>query len=670
MRFLNFTLIKLCLSFIGGIYFGFFISIPLKTSIIFGLSLVVLQILFRWVWQQKLLFLWSSLLLFAILGSLVTYIHLPQNQPYHLVHLDFESQENFSVEAYVSEVLRENTYNQKYILDQLQIEGIPYQGKILLNVSKDSVSQVLNPGDKIVLSSPLQSFYKAKNPQTFSYVDFMQNRDVYATIYEDKFYLLPHLGSSIKTKAALWRIKIVSALQDAGFKDQHLELIQALILGQKQAISRKAYNEFAEVGVVHILAVSGLHVGIVFLILNFLFSPILRLKNGKLFKVLLTIFTLWSFAALAGFSPSVMRAVTMFSFLALGQVFRRKTNSINMLCLSAVALLIYRPQLLFEVGFQLSYAAVFAIVMLYPVFSKLYLPEYKIPKLFWDTAYVSLAAQIGVLPFQLYYFHQFPGLFLLGNLVVIPFLSVLISGGLACIAMALLGLLVSPFVELYALLLDGLLNYVNWLSQFKSLVIQGVFFTKPMFLGILILVLSFILMLREFKKFYISVFIVSLLIFTIVSLSEVAETDKLSELIVFHKSRQSIIGFKDGQKFQVFSNQTSKLVDSYLLNNYKLLHRIDSLEFRSLKNRLKFKEKTLTLIDSSGVYLNDIQSDILVLSQSPDIHLEKLIKSIKPKQIVADGNNYRSYVKRWQKTAKNYQIPFHSTFEDGYFRLQ
>ena len=498
----------------------------------------------------------------------------------------------------------------------------------------------------------------------------MHNRDVYAVIYEDEFEVFPQTDFSITIWAAQQRQNIVSSLREAGFEDKHLELIQALILGQKQSINKEIYDDFAEVGVVHILAVSGLHVGIVFLILQFLFKPLLRLKNGRYLRVLLTILALWGFAALAGFSPSVMRAVTMFTFLSLGQLFKRKTNSINLLCLSALALLLYKPQLLFEVGFQLSYAAVFSIIMLYPIFSKLYLPSYKIPKIFWDTAYVSLAAQIGVLPFQLYYFHQFPGLFLLGNLVIIPFLGVLLSGGILCISLALLGILLSPLVVAYSYLLDLLLMYVEWLSQFKALVFQSIFFTKSMFIAIMMMVLCFILMMRQFKKLSISLFLISTLAFILVSIEDISKTDKTSELIVFHKNRQSILGVKQGRNLQIFSDTTQVDNDAYWLNNYQLLHRIQNTEINALNNSFQLNGKKLMIVDSSGVYLSDTENPVVLLTNSPDIHLEKLINLQKPQQIIADGNNYKSYVEHWRKTAQQYNISFHSTYEKGCWRLK
>jgi len=669
MRFLNFTLIKLCLGFIIGIYLGFIEVLSFEYVLIFGTVCVALLFLFRFIFKHKLLFLTLSVLLFMVLGYATTSIHLPKNQPHHLYHLDLKSQPYFSVSARVSETLRANSYNDKYILNDLLIDGQIYQGKILLNVSKSTETQTVNPGDDILLYTKLLPFQNPKNPQTFDYAVFMQNRDVYAVIYEDEFEVFPQASFSITTWASLQRQNIVSSLREAGFQEKHLELIQALILGQKQSINKEIYDEFAEVGVVHILAVSGLHVGIVFLILQFLFKPFLRLKHGRLIRVLLTILALWGFAALAGFSPSVMRAVTMFSFLSLGQLFKRKTNSINMLALSALALLIYRPQLLFEVGFQLSYAAVFAIIMLYPIFSKLYSPHYKIPKIFWDTAYVSLAAQIGVLPFQLYYFHQFPGLFLLGNLVIIPFLGLLLSGGILCITLALLGILISPFVEAYAYLLDLLVAYVDWLSQFKALVFQSIFFTKPMFIAIMLTVFCFIIMMRSFKKTSISVFLIAGLVFCMISIEEFSKTDHCSELVIFHKSRQSLIGVKQGQHLQVYGDTSQIQDDAYWYTNYKLINRISDIDIKPLKNSYHIKENKLMVVDSTGIYLSETENPVVLLTGSPDIHLEKLISIQKPKQIIADGNNYKSYVDRWRTSAEKYNIPFHSTYEDGYLRF-
>jgi competence protein ComEC len=538
-------------------------------------------------------------------------------------------------------------------------------------VSRDVEISNLYVGKVVLLYTKLNSFQKPKNPQYFDYAGFMNNRNVYAIINDDHFVSFSVNDFSINAISSKYRQNLVSALEEAGFKENHLKLMQALILGQKQAINKETYNDFAEVGVVHILAVSGLHVGIVLLIIQFLLKPLGRLpKYGKTLKVILSIMALWCFAALAGFSPSVMRASTMFTFLAFGQLFRRKTNTINMLCLSAVVLLLINPQFIFEVGFQLSYAAVFSIIMLYPVFSKLYRPKFWIPRLFVYTAYVSLAAQIGVLPFTLFYFHQFPGLFLLGNLVIIPFLGLLLSGGILCIALALVGWLIQPVMELYALLLDAMLFYVDWLSQFKAFIFQNIYYTQSMFITSLLLILAFIMMLSAFKKTSILAFLSMVMVFIVTTIFEISRTNELSELIIFHKGRNTLVGIKQGKRLVIYTDKLTFNRNSYLIQNYTLLNQITEVRFDSLQNFYQLQDSKLIVVDSSGVYMDEPKGEIVLLSNSPDIHIEKLIQSLQPKQIIADGNNYRSYVKRWSESADMLSVKFHSTFQEGALRYR
>jgi competence protein ComEC len=225
------------------------------------------------------IFLIISVFLFTALGSLTTYLHLPKNQIQHLVQLDLSNFESAQIQAEVSEILRSNDYSYKYILDNVKIQDKAYRGKVLWQISRDIDVSNLYVGQEVLLFSDLNGFQKAKNPQDFDYGNFMNNRNVYAIIYEDQYVNLPDNNFSINALGATQRQNIVTALDKAGFEDEHLELIQALILGQKQAIDKETYSDFAEVGVVHILAVSGLHVGIVLAILQFLLRPFRRFSQ-------------------------------------------------------------------------------------------------------------------------------------------------------------------------------------------------------------------------------------------------------------------------------------------------------------------------------------------------------------------------------------------------------
>jgi competence protein ComEC len=620
--------------------------------------------------QSKAILLGHALLLFFWLGYLNTILHMPENDDRHLVHLDLDDKNLLDIKAEVVEVLKDNQFSNKYFLKGLSINSKAYNGKVLLQVNKSDETKTLEVGDQIQLFSRLEAINASKNPQAFNYGGYLKNKNVYAQINE-KSYVVSHKNSkSILALAYSLRNDIADNLDTSGFKDQHLQLIQALILGQKKDIDRQMYAQFAEVGIVHILAVSGLHVGLIFLILGHLLKPLLVLKYGIWLRVLLIVLLLWVFAFIVGFSPSVVRAVTMFSCFALSDLLQRRTNSINVLLLSALILLLLNPNLLFEVGFQLSYAAVFSIVSLYPVMSKLYYPKYQLVKLFTDTVFVSLAAQIGVLPFQLLYFHQFPTLFLFGNIVVIPFLGILISGGLICVLLSALNVLWYPVLWIYSKLLDGLIMYVDWLSNFKGLVLKDIYFTQTMGVVLVLLVLSFIFMLRQFKTSSVITFLLLGASFAVIVIKENLKVMGTSELIIFHKYKSSVLGIKSKDDLLVFTNDTNLDANTFILQNYKVLKAIDEIKIHKLPNELFFGNTKLIVIDSLGVYRDTPENKIVVLSHSPDIHFEKLLKSQNISCIIADGSNYRSYAERWQETSAQYSIPFHSTYSQGYYAIK
>lgn len=221
--------------------------------------------------------------------------------------------------------------------------------------------------------------------------------------------------------ASNFRESIISKLKKENFGEEELGVIQALLLGKRDDISENTYNNYTNAGAVHILAVSGLHVGIILLLLEFFLSPLARLPKGKTLKLLLVVLLLWGYAFVAGLSPSIVRAVTMFSFVAYALYLNRPANSFNIIALSMLFILLVKPLFLFQVGFQMSYAAVFAIVWIYPKLQKFWFPDNFIIRKTWQLLSVSAAAQLGVLPISLFYFHQFPALFFISNLLIIPF---------------------------------------------------------------------------------------------------------------------------------------------------------------------------------------------------------------------------------------------------------
>ena len=444
MKNFQFIFLRLAIYLIAGILLAFTIEIT-KVQIFFTGVVILTFYLFTFYRAQKILFpdalagITTYLLIF-LLGFSTAYLSKPENQPKHFLNQNIEETDSFFLLGKISEELKPTTYSKKFIVEARQLishdseNGI--QGKILLNINHDSLSTPeINPGTLILIPWNPETINAPLNPFQFSYQDYMRHLQVERQLKIDISELkINGNESDIRSMAWKTREEIISNLRDLDFGKNELAVFQALILGQRRDVSDKLYKDYAAAGAIHILAISGLHIGILLLLLNFLFKPIENIKYGKFIKALLIILLLWSFAFLTGLSASVVRAVCMFSFLAIGLQLKRKTSSLNSLFLSLFFLLLINPYYIFQVGFQLSYLAVFSIIIFQPIIYRLFSPGFKLIDYFWKLTSVSLAAQIGVIPLSIYYFHQFPGLFLITNLVVLPFLGLILIFGIAVIS--------------------------------------------------------------------------------------------------------------------------------------------------------------------------------------------------------------------------------------------
>ena len=258
-------------------------------------------------------------------------------------------------------------------------------GAVLVNIRKDSLSSFILNDDILLVSSSIDEIKVPLNPYQFDYSKYMKTLGVYHQIRISKNEILQKVRGSytLGGKAEKVRNHILDKLKKSSLSPAELSIIQALVLGQKKDISKQRYREYAAAGAIHILAVSGLHVGIVYFIFLFVLSPLKRLPKGKVIVSILIVISLWGYAFITGLSPSVIRAVTMFSFFAFAKIINRQTNSINTLFLSYFTLLLLNPMWLFQVGFQLSYLAVFFILWILPVFNKLYYTKNRIVKRLW-----------------------------------------------------------------------------------------------------------------------------------------------------------------------------------------------------------------------------------------------------------------------------------------------
>lgn len=573
----------------------------------------------------------------------------------------------------IEERLKPDLYNDKYFASVNSINGETKSGRLLINIRKDSLIRPLSVDDIIIASSEIKDIQTPLNPHQFDYSDYLELKQIYHQLYltKDTFRLISNNKTSIYGYADELRTTINRRLIAAGFKDETLSIINALLLGQRQNIDKTIYNNYVNAGTIHILAVSGLHVGIILLILNFLFRPLLYLKYGNTLRPLLIVILLWSFAIIAGLSPSVTRAAAMFSLISVAMHLKRPTNIYNTLIISAFLILLFKPNFLFEVGFQMSYLAVLGIVSIQPILYKLLKPKFWLSDKLWQIFTVTLAAQFGVVPISLFYFHQFPGLFFISNIVVIPFLGLILGFGLLIIVLSLLNFLPEFLVTSYSFIIESLNGFIAWVAQFEDFLFRDIPFTVLQVFSsyLLIVALVPVYKFRNFK--WIAISLLAILCFQGASFYNFYKT-QTEKFVVFNKSRYSIIGLKQNDKLMVYHNLDSvKLKTDNTIKNFSVGESVDTIAMDSLVNVYNFKNQTLLVIDSFAVYKNlSFRPDYVLLRNSPRLNLNRLIDSLKPNTIIADASNFKSYIKRWKATCGNKKIPFHYTNEKGAFILR
>jgi competence protein ComEC len=665
--------LHLCIFLSLGIILGY--HFPVSFPYIF-LSVILLFLSLYWLWKmgKKYLFQGFSYFLIAAMGMGNMVLQFPENQSKHFIHFD---QPNLYKIIQIESVLKSNPYQERYFGTVIQMGAKPTQGKIAVIVQRDSNTFPLKMGQLILVHSSFSPLLPPKNPHTFDYARYLRNQGIYTqiNIKNNEILHLQDHPKNLKIKAGLWRTQIQNTIQKYPFGKDEMSIINALVLGDKQFISKDVQGNYAAAGTVHILAVSGLHIGIIFMILSFLLKPLHSFKHGKLIVGILIISLLWIYALITGMSGSVVRSVTMFSFITVGMLVNHQKSSIlYALFTSYLLLLLIYPLYIFDVGFQLSYLAVLGIVLIQPKLNEIFPKKIKVKliKNIWQLITVSIAATIVTLPLSLYYFHQFPGLFILSNVVIVPAMGLILGVGLLVVFLANLNILPNTLVYIYDYILYLMNQFMAWIAHQEAFLFKEIPFTlTDTWVSYLVLIMGLRwITLRKTHVFF--TLMTSLILLQAVFIYEKWQMKNSSELIVFHKSKATLIGIKNAEKWQVLHTSDTLLLDkNSFLNNYKTaLHLEEPLLLKIKQNILKVDEKSILVIDSIGVYQNlKIKPQYILLTQSSKINLERLIQLYKPQKVIADGSNYPYLIQKWKQTCERFQIPFHYTGTHGAFIL-
>ncbi len=609
-----------------------------------------------------------------MVGVLITNLHNEKNNRTHYTHQ--LSQEKVALKTIgfrVREVLKPGVYYEKYVIDLLEVDAEKVSGKTLLNIQKDSLRNTLKVDDVYILKTEFKDLIHPLNPNQFDYKTYLEKKYIYHQIFTPKESLFKIKANKLTLFGISNNIRhhINEKLKLYSFKHDELAIINALLLGQRQDISEEVYTSYTNAGAIHILAISGLHIGIILLLLQYILKPIERVKYGVLIKTILLVIILWSFAIVAGLSASVTRAVTMFSIVAIAMNLKRPTNIYNTLAISMLVILLFKPMFLFDVGFQLSYLAVFSIVAIDPLLYKLWKPKYWIFDKLWHTLTVTVSAQFGIIPLSLFYFHQFPSLFFLSNLVIIPLLGIILGYGIFLILLAVLNLLPQFVATLYGYIISLMNSFVGWISKQESFLFNDIPFSILYVLVSYIFIIALIRLYIKTNYASIKLFLIGILMCQL-AIIYTSYKEPVNEFIVFHKSRHSLLGNTTNNKIAIASDIDSiiyaknKIIKDYVVGNH-----IKTIEKGTFQSVYILNNKKLLVIDSLAIYnIKSFQPDFVLLRQSPKINLNRLIDSIDPKYIIADGSNYKSYIEQWETICKKRKLPFYQTSKKGAFVIE
>lgn len=373
----------------------------------------------------------------------------------------------------------------------------PVTGRVMLFFRPTPRSQSLAQGDRLLLHTTLTLPSTSSNPHQFDYRRHLRHRGILRQTYltDPSFRLLTHSDNGLRLWSLRLRSRLMQVIRSSHLTPKQQSISEALILGWRADIDPSTQQQFRDAGITHLLCVSGLHVGIISGLVGHLFFFLGNGPRVKRLRGLIQLLAIWFFVLISGMAPSTLRAAWMFTFVVIGQMFFARPPTFNALASSALLLLLFRPGLLFDVGFQLSYTAVVAILLFHrPLFSLIPLPNkddiaYKplLPKVMltilrwlWSWTCLSTVAQLSTLPITLYYFHQFPLYFLIANLTIVPFSALLLASILLLLLFSIWPLAFSFFAHLVSLQITYIDTLTSWVSSLPHALLDNLYFDLPM----------------------------------------------------------------------------------------------------------------------------------------------------------------------------------------------
>lgn len=686
LRWTPYTFVRTVLFFIAGILAGMHRPdlLSLKTCLLCAGVLTLAYFSVVIIARRARLSLnpgWLALALVALLGYVNVVQQTESRNPHHLIN------HHAAVTRYQAVVTRfpeEKAHAWKVTAEVLRVRDTTWKArnaKVILYFPKHAFPRPFRYGDVLLIEGQPDTLDAPANPGEFNYKAFLAAKNIYHQhfVREGKViktgYAPPNRFVAFAFRSREWAEAVLEKFIHG---EREVAIASALVLGVTDGLDNELTNAYAATGTMHILAVSGLHVSILYFILLSIFKPLNRCRGGRWLAALAALTALWLYAFITGLSPSVLRAVTMFSFLALGRPAARSTNIYNTLAVSACCLLLYDPFLIRSVGFQLSYLAVLGIVYLYPRIVVLWEPQHAFTTRVWKLCAVSAAAQVATFPLSLLYFHQFPNYFLLSNLLVVPLSSAVLIGGLSLVVLGFatpVATVLGYCLEMTIRLLNGAVFVMEGLPFSLT---ENIYITPAQCMLLMLFIIA-VLALTRYRKFGFVLVAAGLVVsYATVQWWHFQDAINVRRITVYKIPGHNAIDFFDrGKAFLVADSALRH--DPQKIRYHVTPNRLsagateaeaDTLPSRSFDGcrLIVWNGKTLLVIDRPDFRIpGALAVDWLIISNNAVADVDRIAGRVRCQRVILDSSNSFFFASRFLKAAKLHNLDVHSVLHEGAF---
>lgn len=689
----KYPFVRLILPYAFGIWMAInldFLNLKVNLSLlVFGLTTLLLSFLVVKKYQFRWIF---GLLLHAVLflggAAQVKIIHqkaenvtipaLSENAFYIARVVESPVEKSQSVKLLLN---LENVYRQEQELQAAK-------GKVLAYLKLDENLPSVQYGDQIAFSKMPVTIEAPSNPGQFDYRTYMARQGVKHQVFlradEWKKTGINESNRVFRFSYKL-RDKLLRSLKNNGLQGEEFAVASAILLGYDEVLPPYLRKGYVAAGAMHVLCVSGLHVGIIFLIAGFLLKFFGKANHTRYIKTILLLLIIWFYALLTGLSPSVQRASLMISFFLLGKLINRNGYALNSIAASAFFILMIDPLNIMNLGFQLSYAAVVGIVVLHrPIAASFYLKN-SVLKYVWDITALALAAQIATTPFVIFYFHQFPVYFWVSNLFLVPLSFVIIVSGMALLILSFL-----PFLPAYlGMAVSGLIYFMNlgikWIEALPFSVVKGLYINQYEFVISLILLLCVFIVVRWQRKVFVYLSLgASIVLLTSFSFRKIGHQQQ-SALIIYAVNRHTAIDFIRGTDHIIVADSNLKSsrqtieyqlegnwIDRGLGLNPEFVDLNENFSNTFLQTKggfMSFQGQLLAIWNSDNFCEQPLAYkpivDVMLIGNHQRENLAKVLNCYEVKQIVLDGSLPAYRAEKWQEACVQMNLPCHDVSRQG-----